>query len=396
MARDRYYKLQNKLHIVNNFEEHGGNDKLWKVRPVIVAFRNKCISLLRSQHLSVDEQMIPFTGRCNMRTYVPNKPNPLGLKNFILASSDGLVLDFAVYNGKETIPESDQNEHELGVSILKLLARTVPIDYSHVIYSDRFFTSSKSVQLLLDRNIFQTGTLMANRIKEVASKFKRHQELQWVQWDENIGEDQEVCALKWKGNKPVTLLSTCIGSEPEGTCKRRCNTEKADVSVKQPAIFKSYNRNMGGIDLCDRYMTYYRSNIRTKKWTVIVFNHLNDLAIINSWIMYKRIPEQKWMSLINFRIHLAHDLVKSSRIVDSLEMSKQISQSVTQECVSSSDEDEEHQTIQNEEELCQSQLEKANVTGLATYLNILRVFLPQSRSHLMCEKCNVYLYVLFC
>ncbi|XP_049782393.1 piggyBac transposable element-derived protein 3-like [Schistocerca cancellata] len=249
ITRDRYYKLRNNLHFVNNLED----------------LTNKCISLPRSQHLSLDEQMIPFTGRCKMQTYVPSKPNPLGLKNFILASSDGLVLDFAIYTGKGTIPDSNQKEHGLGAGILKLLARTIPNDYNHVIYSDRVFTSSKSVQLLLDRNIFQTGTVMANRIKKVASKFKRDQELQRGQWDEYVREDQEICALKWKDNKSVTLLSSCIGSEPEGTCKRWCNTEKAKVSVKQPAIIKSYNRNMGGIDLCGRYMAYYRSNIRTKK-----------------------------------------------------------------------------------------------------------------------------------
>ncbi|XP_049855407.1 uncharacterized protein LOC126335972 [Schistocerca gregaria] len=156
MTRDRYYKLRNNLHFVNNLEDNDVNDKLWKVRPLIDAFRNKCISLPMSQHLSVDEQMIPFTGR---------------------SSSDGLVLDFAIYTGKGTIPDSDKKEHGLGVGILKLLVRTIPNDYNHVIYSDRFFTSSKSVQLLLDRNIFQTGTVIANRIKEVASMFKRDQEL---------------------------------------------------------------------------------------------------------------------------------------------------------------------------------------------------------------------------
>ncbi|XP_049845325.1 uncharacterized protein LOC126298047 [Schistocerca gregaria] len=156
MTRDRYYKLRNNLRFVNNL---GGHD------------------------------MIPFTGRCKMRTYVPSRHNPLGLKNFILTSSDGLVLDFAIYTGKGTIPDSDQKEHGLGAGILKLLARTIPNDYNRVIYSDRFFTSSKSAQLLLDRNIFQTGTVMANRIKEAASKFKRDQELQRGQWDKYTRED---------------------------------------------------------------------------------------------------------------------------------------------------------------------------------------------------------------
>jgi hypothetical protein len=38
------------------------------------------------KHLSVDEQMIPFCGTTSLKQYVKNRPNPEGIKNFVLAT----------------------------------------------------------------------------------------------------------------------------------------------------------------------------------------------------------------------------------------------------------------------------------------------------------------------
>jgi len=108
IARDRFSRIRNSLKCVIDSDisdETKKNDRLWKVRPVLDRVRKGCLQLVRSRDISIDEQMIPFTGACQFKQYVPNKPNPIGLKNFVSACPDGLVVDFVVYQGTNSFKE---------------------------------------------------------------------------------------------------------------------------------------------------------------------------------------------------------------------------------------------------------------------------------------------------
>ncbi|XP_026323631.1 piggyBac transposable element-derived protein 3-like [Hyposmocoma kahamanoa] len=318
MTRDRFFELRNHLHFADNTATRVDGDKLWKIRPMLSNILKKCHSLPRSMHMSIDEQMVPFSGRCDYRQYVPSKPNPLGLKNFVLATRDGLVLDFEIYVGSCTIPQVDMAVLGLGAGVVKLLCRTV--DKNCVLYTDRFFTSLKLANYLNENknNVYLTGTVMSNRFGDVSKKLKTDKLLKRGEFDEKVRNDEKVCVVKWKDTKAVTMLSTCSGSAPMATCKRWVKTAKRKIDVPQPNVVKNYNTCMGGIDLCDRLIAYYRSAMRTKKWPVRAFSHFVDLSIVNCWIMYVRCCNQEGiepkdkLGLLQYRLNVATAMARFS------------------------------------------------------------------------------------
>jgi hypothetical protein len=104
LSQDRFFTIRRNLKflVYDDVEpETKTTDRLWKVRPLLEALRQQYLTLKRELFLSIYEQMIPFAGGWNLKQYVPNKSNTLGLKNFVLAGSSGLAYDFTIYQGKK-------------------------------------------------------------------------------------------------------------------------------------------------------------------------------------------------------------------------------------------------------------------------------------------------------
>lgn len=180
---------------------------------------------------------------------MPSKPNPLGLKNFVMAAADGLVLDFPIHVGEGTVREDDMKHLGLEASVVKKLVETVRSDPTFV-FTDRYFTVFKLGDYLLEKKIFLTGTVMANRTG--GNNASRQKSMQQGQSHCKVRTDEKMCVIKWKDTKSVLLLSSAFGTEPVGKCRRWAKDEKKKADVTQPDVVKKYNANMGVIDLIDR------------------------------------------------------------------------------------------------------------------------------------------------
>lgn len=320
MPRNRFFELRSHLHFADKStfnEEKKKENRLFLVEPVLNCFREACLQLPRSQNVCVDEQMVPFSGRCPYRQYVPSKPNPLGLKNFVMASADGLVLDFLIYVGKGTVPDDDMKQLGLGASVVKRLVETGKMCEPTFVFTDRYFTGIKLADYLLEKKMYLTGTVMANRTGGVAATLAPDKSMERGESNCKVRSDENICIVKWKDTKSVLFLSTAFGTEPEGKCKRWAKDEKKKVDIPQPDVVGKYNANMGGVDLIDRYVSYYRIQLRTRKWTLRVFAHFLDLACCNGWVEYRRdceaalTPKKDRLDLLDFKANVANVLLKA-------------------------------------------------------------------------------------
>lgn len=389
LSRDRVFRLRNCLHLVDvNSPPANNNNFLWKIQPIVDTVRQGCLKIARTaDNYSIDEQMIPFCGRCEVKQYVPNKPRPVGLKNFVITTSAGLMIDFEVYQGSRT--PLARRDLGLGPAVVLRLAESVPKN-SHIFF-DRYFTTVRLIQELREDQKFGTGTIMSNRLNlkwKKDSKMKRGEHQQFLAKNGR----KRVYAVKWKDNKSVTLVSSKFGALPTVEVKRWDKKEKQRKEIPCPSIVWNYNQKMGGVDILDQMLEYYRTFIRTRKWTLKCILHFLDLGVTNSWMEYRndclraKLPKNKISDLLEFRLAVAEALCASPA-----KARHDASES------DSSSEDEQPQKRSNWRQPLPRVDKRTDgydhwpVIDELTTARMCRSKNCKSRTRARCTKCNVYL-----
>lgn len=314
MTRDRCMMLRNNLHVVDSESPRAADagNPLWKVQPIIEAVRSGCRKILRTPgRYSVDEQMIPFTGKCHLRQLVKNKPRPVGLKNFVATTSEGLMVDFEIY-----YPQNPALSHPLGLGPAVVLHLIQSIPRGSCIFFDRYFSTIPLLDELKKLGYHGTGTIMANRVPNRQQiSFKDDKKMKRGEVDQRVSND--VALVKWKDSKTVLMASNCTGGTGIEVVKRYDKKAKSYIDVDAPKIITSYNAFMGGVDVLDQSMEYYRTFIKTRKWPLKVILHFIDLAMVNSWRLYrsdslaKGVPKSNIKDLLAFRFEVAETLLNS-------------------------------------------------------------------------------------
>ena len=138
MSRNRYFLLCSFLRAragIDTLEEEKKADRLWRVCPIMESFCQCCLKVSRAPELSVDEIMIPFQGKMPSRQYFPMKSNPFGMKIFVLANPNSVILDFHAYTGEETFRHLAQQVTDMGIgaSAVITLLTMFPLDQAYIL-----------------------------------------------------------------------------------------------------------------------------------------------------------------------------------------------------------------------------------------------------------------------
>lgn len=398
MNSNRFFQLRTHLHFVNNLEiPKECEDKYIKVRLLIETVRHRCLEIDVEETLSIDEQIIPFKGRLSMKQYIKGKPNPWGFKVYILAGKSGQPYDFFLYQGSST-DISKVHMKKFGfaaTTVLHLVQRLK--SRGHTLFFDNFFTTYQVLEILHAKGINAAGTVRVNRMnkpplltdKELQAKGRGHA-------DSVTSRDGKIVLVKWQDNKAIHIASNFVGIGNTVTVDRWNKQDKQTVAVNRPEIVSLYNSGMGGVDLLDQFISYYRIFIKSKKWTLRIFAHFLDFALSASWIEYKKdcvhnkLPEKEILDLLAFRMSVARCLIhETSRVTP--KRGRPSANFKAQEC-------DEPQTSKRRNEcrpLKEVQLDQLN--HLPEHDQKTEPTRCKScishRTHFMCQKCKVHLCI---
>jgi hypothetical protein len=233
------------------------------------------MAVSQTEHSSVDEMMVCYKDKtCPIRVYLKGKPHPWGIKIWVLATDEGLVLAFEVF-GAETPEQWDLTASSSVVFRLAL---------NYKVYADNYFTSVDLAQKLIERGIRFAGTIRPARTycKDLA-KSGRGSCTERV-----LGEENSVVLVKWSDNSSVHLLSSYVGV---GQCDEARRYERAIhmyINVPRPEIVSEYNRFMGGIDLMNSFLAKYRYRMKSRRWYLYLFWQFVMVSVVNAWLLYRR------------------------------------------------------------------------------------------------------------
>lgn len=315
MTRNRFEEIKRSLHFNDNEQmkkrEENGYDRLFKVRPLIDALRTNFLKVEPEENQSIDEIMIPSKAVSPLRQFNKNKPHRFGIKVEGRAGSDGFLHDFNIYCGKSNVPPTG----DWGVSgdaVLRLID-TLPQGLPYRIFGDNWFSSYHLVKELKSRGFHYTGTVRVNRIPGIDLKSDKDLKSQGRgAYDARISSDG-IAVVKWIDNKPIHMISSYCGVDPIDKVKRWSGSEKRYIEVQRPNIVGQYNQHMGGIDLNDFLVALYRTSLGTKRYYIRIFFHFIDVAVVNSWLLYRRHQKQRgesrYMTLLEFRTKIAESLL---------------------------------------------------------------------------------------
>ena len=295
MPRDRFLNLLSFIHLVDNEQaiprSQDGFDPLYKIRPIYDIVSSRFRDLYRpTQHVCIDEAMVPWKGRLNFKQYIPSKPDRFGVKLYALCESESkYMVDFDIYTAGDYDPNPDGDHFEMNQGhsfqvVMGLLRRSNLLNQGYLLYLDNYYSSPQLFDHLAAEDTMCVGTVRLNR-KEMPQALTMK-----INNEAIFRQRGNLLAMKWNDKRDVAMLCTVHSNTMTVTPK----LDRNGNPIVKPSCIVQYNSYMGGVDGHDRVTKYYSFTRKTMKWWVKVFFHIINLAATNAFLL--NLPEEKCWS----------------------------------------------------------------------------------------------------
>nr|XP_020462270.1 LOW QUALITY PROTEIN: piggyBac transposable element-derived protein 4-like [Monopterus albus] len=214
-------------------------------------------------NVTVDEQLMPFRGRCPFRQYMPSKPAKYGIK-FTAAcdAATSYAWNLQVYTGK---PEGGVPERNQAMRVVLDLCEKLK---GHNITCDNFFTSYKLRQELLKRKLTMVGTIRKNK-PELPPQLLQT-------------KDRPINSSMFMYTADTSLVS-CVPRKGMNVLLMSTLHRDGTICGQKPQIILDYNATKGGVDNIDKLVTAYTCK---RSWPQVIFSDMLDISAYNAFVLW--------------------------------------------------------------------------------------------------------------
>ena len=246
-------------------------DKLAPIREIFDEI-NKLLLKYYTPHeyLTVDEQLVPFWGRCPFKQYLPSKPDNYGMEIFWVCDAKTFYpLKPKPYSGKQG------NAPQPGLAQNVVLGLSAPFNNTgRNIPMDNYFTDMALAINLLQNGLTLVGTVRKNKTFLPPSFLpSRRREVHSSNFE--FMRNMTLMSYVPKINKAVLILSTMHD-----------DAQVTDDDIKKPEINLFYNKTKGGVDSLDQLVHSYMTKRKSRRWPLCFFHNLLDVAGVAAFILW--------------------------------------------------------------------------------------------------------------
>jgi hypothetical protein len=251
------------------------------------------------RHIALDESMVSFRGRSDIKQFVPGKPHPHGYKIWVLAN-ENYMLQFQLYEGKAAAGPSI---HDMVMQLTQLYRNN-----NHVLYIDTLFTSPTLVASLFNVGIRVCGSVKRNRIGMPSSAALTPARLLAIPRGAHLQMQRDSVTLcAWRDKKLILLLYNHIDPK-QLTTLQRWGDDGVIYQLACPQAISDYFHHARAVDVINQLHYSYLPGRKSRKcWTRLVW-WLIDICILNAFRLWR--VQQPDDSHLTFRMQLAHELME--------------------------------------------------------------------------------------
>lgn len=257
---------------VNTRESRKVQDKLAPIREFFDLFVTNCKqSYSVGQDVTVDEKLEGFRGKCSFRQYIPSKPNKYGIKIYALVDAKMFYTNnLEIYAGKQ--PDGPYNISNKPKDVVTRLTQPL-FGTGRNVTCDNWFTSFELVQFLKEKKLSLLGTVRKN---------KRQLPPEFVNTKSRAVGSNEFCFTK------DTILVSYVPKKGRNVIlvSSLHNDDEVDKDSGKAQMILDYNATKSGVDVVDKLCSTYNVARNVRRWPMVIFFALLNVAGINSQIIH--------------------------------------------------------------------------------------------------------------